>query len=172
MFEATVLLACVAIVVTCLVYLYRTRHPAIEQNRKASGSAAAPAPPGLAEVSFQGADFNWTSNGHLSSSETLQLFKRSPWSIHLQEFQHRESSGLEACPPNLSVVDPSSKRPLQIVYNEDDEFWLNLSSSDASYQIDALGTRDVEDIIQKFFSLEASKFDSYVRKHGSPTSRS
>lgn len=165
---ALVLVAYVGIasaVAACLVYLYRTR-PGAPARKPRPESDPASAAPAQVRVDFQGADFNSTSHGDLDSSGTLWLFRDMPWSAQLRDFQHRESSGLEGCPPNLTLV-AAGKRLLQLACTDEDEFWLHLDSPRSSYQIEGLRTREIEEVIRKFFSLEPRAFDAELERLGS-----
>jgi len=148
----------VAGVVACFVYLRRTgqegKAPAQRPKdaRPDPESKTGSGAPALAEVTFQGPDFNSRSYGRLESRQTLELFKNLPWAEDLQAFEQREASGGEGCPPSLSVVLGHGKRLLQVVCTGVGSFWVNVDPRNGRHEIDGLDASDIEAILKSHFA--------------------
>lgn len=152
----------VAGVVACFVYLRRTApgrtaggtneaRPGPETERP-SGSDSEAGAPGLADVTFQGPDFNSQSYGRLDARQTLELFQNLPWAEDFETFEEREASGGEGCPPNLSVVLGHGKRLLQVVCTGEGSFWVNVDPRSGRHEIDGLDASDIEAVLESHFA--------------------
>jgi len=150
------------IVVACFVYLRRTTGSAPHRRGERVESTPVSDHPGLAEVSVQGPDFSIEPHGFLDLSQTAELFRKLPWGEYYEELERRESSGIEGCPPNLSVVVSDGKRLFQVVCQGADHFWLSVDSARTRHELDGLGRREVEDVLEKHFAPGGADVDRAV----------